>query len=217
MSITGKDLKGLFKLLSQRMQEGRNELSALDRAIGDGDHGVTMAVGWTAVCDALESLKDPNIASVFRTAGTSFLRAVGATVGPLYATGLFDMAVWCNDRTRLDGDDVVPLFEVFIGGLTRRGHAEVGQKTMMDTWIPAYKALYDVWSLDPKGAVQVALEAAEVGCLSTQDMLAVQGRAGRLGERSRGHQDPGARSALMLFETTVYWLQLSPEQRDYGL
>ncbi len=210
MSITGNDLKGLFKALAQRMHDARGELSALDRAIGDGDHGVTMAVGWTAVSEAIELLEDPDIASVFHTAGTVFLRAVGATVGPLYATGLLDMAKWSRDRRKLDMADALSVFEVFIGGLIRRGHASVGQKTMMDTWIPAYEAFRNAWPGGVRGAAQAALQAADAGCVATANMLAQQGRAGRLGERSRGHLDPGARSAYLLLETTVHWLQSAP-------
>lgn len=210
MTIEGQDLKPLFRVLAGRMQAARDELSALDRAIGDGDHGVTMAIGWTAVQEAVDALEAPDMATVFRTAGQAFLQAVGATVGPLYATGLLDMAQWCRDHETLESSDALPLFAAFVGGLSRRGRAVVGQKTMMDTWLPAYQAFEAGWSHGATTAARDALQAGAAGCRATEAMKAGTGRAGRLGERSRGHQDPGAQSAYLLLETTIHWFLSGP-------
>lgn len=206
MAIEGRDLQILSVVLADRMRQARDELTDLDRAIGDGDHGVTMDLGWQAVKDALLPLVDPSLNEALRVAGQTFLRTVGATVGPLYATGLLDMSTWTVNRKTLTAADSLPIFEVFVGGLTRRGHAVLGDKTMMDTWLPALDAFRAGFPRGINVAANKALAAAHQGVLATGQMTALKGRAGRLGERSVGHVDPGARSAYIILETTIIWL-----------
>lgn len=201
---TSEDVVQIIRAVVHRMHDVREVLGELDRAIGDGDHGVTMDVGWQAVEEALERLDAPSLEDVFRTAGVSFLRAVGATVGPLYATALLDLAQWIKGRAVLTAADTLPMFEVFVGGLTRRGHAVAGDKTMMDVWIPALAAFREQFVVSgPWNAAVAAEQAAYNGWQSTTMMKAAMGRASRLGDRSIGHADAGARSAYEILATVV--------------
>lgn len=205
MPITGNDLISIIQAISKRMHDERDALCELDRAIGDGDHGVAMDIGWTSVSESVEALRDPSVTEIFHTASQVFLRSVGATVGPLYATGLLDMSVWARDHQCLTSNDILPLFETFVNGLERRGRATMGEKTMIDVWVPALNAFRMAIPNGSSMAVHAALQAAREGYLSTANMVAVKGRASRLGTRSEGHVDPGARSAYLLLETVAQW------------
>lgn len=207
----GIDSQALIDLLTTvqgSIHRARDELTQLDIAIGDGDHGITMDCGWKAIVDACVPLAHKNPGSVLKVAAASFLKAVGATVGPLYATGFLRMAQMLGARTVITGPDTVLLFEAFVQGLLDRGHAVLGDKTMMDVWIPAMRAFREEAqsTSNLSDAARFALQAACQGLEATRNLAAKTGRASRLGARSVGAVDPGALSAYIIFSTTVTWL-----------
>jgi phosphoenolpyruvate---glycerone phosphotransferase subunit DhaL len=190
--ITSARLVEMFDAIAGAMAADRERLCALDGVIGDADHGIAMELGFNAVREALATLDAASAepTAIFNTAAKSFLNAVGASSGPLYATAFLRAGAAVKGRQRLDSADIAKIIQAMAQGIHDRGKAEPGEKTMMDAWGPASAAA-------PEG-LDAALAAATQGAESTTAMLAAKGRAARLGERSRGHMDPGAASAVTL-------------------
>lgn len=178
------------------MDENRDALCALDGAIGDGDHGVAMALGFGAVREALAGLgAEATPADVLNAAARAFLGSVGASCGPLYATAMMRAAAAVRGKPALGPGDMAPLIAGMAEGIAHRGKAAPGDKTMLDAWAPAAAAAAEA----PQGeAWAAALAAARTGAEATAGMEARLGRAARLGARSLGHKDPGAASAVMV-------------------
>lgn len=194
----------MFERMSEMIETEKDHLSELDGAIGDGDHGITMSIGFKAVMAALAAL-DLDAASpsdVLSTAASGFLDAVGASTGPLYATGFRRAAQALAGRDQLDLAAFRDMLAAISQGIRDRGKAQRGDKTMLDVWLPAAEAAavavadnrssQDFWK-----AVETA---AENGAVATATMVAAKGRAARLRERSLGHADPGAVSAALLIK-----------------
>jgi len=202
--ITPMDFVALLRLVSQRIAAEQDWLSELDRAIGDGDHGSSMAGGWQAALDAIDALPEPlNFSSVCGAAARGFVNSAGGATGPLYATILMRGGAAVKDREALDLEALASFFEAAGRGIRERGKSEPGDKTMLDAWLPAVEAL-NAARTDRKtlaAALNEAAEAAEKGAEATRHMAARLGRASRLGARSQGHIDPGAASAALLFRT----------------
>lgn len=192
--FTTADLRALFQAWADRMQAERDALCQLDGAVGDGDHGIAMAQGMAAaaraVAEAQGSLQD-----LCTAAAKGFLNAVGASSGPLYATGLLRMAKQLGPVDAVPLTAVVQIIPALRDGIAHRGKAVPGQKTMLDAWHPAAEAVGQ--GLPLTGVVQAAAAGAE----ATAAMIATLGRAERLGARTLGHVDPGAVSAAMLVDT----------------
>jgi dihydroxyacetone kinase-like protein len=210
MIFTADDFKRFLKAVVYEVEEKKDYLSELDRKLGDGDHGVTMSIGWQAIDEKLNNeLKDEeDISKICITAGRTFLSAVGSSVGPLYATGLLRGAKAIQNKVDLTEADIKEFWIAFIDGIKERGKAEVGDKTMVDTLQPALECLqeYNPQSTDFLKAFSETVGAAKKGMESTKDLLSKKGRSSRLGERSIGNQDPGATSAFLIlnaFLTTV--------------
>jgi dihydroxyacetone kinase-like protein len=193
MDFSTSDLKHLFARLADRMSKERDALCALDGAIGDGDHGIAMEQGMKAAADQIQSL-DGSLQDVFNAAAKGFLNAVGASSGPLYATGFLRAGKAVGSRQAMPKDDLRLVIVAIRDGIQHRGKAEPGQKTMIDAWHPAAEAA-------AKGATPASiLAAATDGMEATKPMLATLGRASRLGDRVIGHPDPGSVSAVMIIE-----------------
>ncbi|WP_066157624.1 dihydroxyacetone kinase subunit DhaL [Halalkalibacter krulwichiae] len=204
MKFTAKDLLTYLKNVVEVMEENKDYLCELDRKLGDGDHGVTMSIGWQAINEKLQDeLKDEeDCGRICITTGRTFLSAVGSSVGPLYATGFLRGAKVVQNKTEVTGEDVKEFWIAFIEGIKERGQAEVGDKTMVDTLQPALESLKELQSTEDfvEGFAKV-VAAAKTGMESTKDLLSKRGRSSRLGERSIGNQDPGATSAYLILET----------------
>ncbi|TPL91694.1 dihydroxyacetone kinase subunit DhaL [Mesorhizobium sp. B2-3-12] len=200
MTIGASDLKRMFDAIAVAIEADRDRLCQLDGVIGDADHGIAMALGFNAVRDALASLDlaatEPT--GLLNTAAKSFLNAVGASSGPLYATAFMRAAAAVKGKAELADSDVVALFQAMAQGIRDRGKAETGEKTMVDAWQPAAEAAgaSNAAGKSLAESLQAALAAAERGAEATKDMIAAKGRSSRLGERSLGHMDPGAASAV---------------------
>ncbi|MFD1798169.1 dihydroxyacetone kinase subunit DhaK [Paracoccus aurantiacus] len=174
-------------------------LSDLDGQIGDGDHGVSMAQGWRAVLHALDDAPtDETISQTCGRMGSAFLDAVGASSGPLYATAFQYAGHAVADRLDLDAPALAALIAAAADGITTRGGAVIGDKTMADAWIPAADVARQNADTDVVRLMQAVAKAAEAGMNATADLEARKGRAAKLGKRSLGHVDPGAASAFLL-------------------
>ncbi|TIO08705.1 MAG: dihydroxyacetone kinase subunit L [Mesorhizobium sp.] len=199
-SIDAADLKRMFDAIAMAIEADKDRLCQLDGVIGDADHGIAMALGFGAVRDALAPLDLAAIepTALLNTAAKSFLNAVGASSGPLYATAFMRGAVAVKGKANLAGADVIALFQAMAQGIQDRGKAEIGEKTMVDAWLPAAQAAAATHAAGKtlSESLAAAVEAAERGAEATKDMVAAKGRSSRLGERSLGHMDPGAASAV---------------------
>jgi phosphoenolpyruvate---glycerone phosphotransferase subunit DhaL len=203
-SINASRLGEMFAEIARAIDADKDRLCELDGFIGDADHGIAMALGFNAARDALAGLDlsavDPT--TVLNTAAKSFLNAVGASSGPLYATAFMRGAAAVKGKTVLNDADTVAMFQAMAKGIQDRGKAEIGEKTMVDAWLPAAEAAGAVNA--SRGSLAACLtaaaDAARKGAAATKDMMAGKGRAARLGERSIGHIDPGAASAVIVVE-----------------
>ncbi len=207
--INTRDLIDLFTALDVAIESDKDRLCQLDGMIGDADHGITMAIGFSAVTAALRKL-DPATADptlVFNTAAKSFLNAVGASSGPLYATAFMRAGAAVKGRASLDREAIVAAVAAMAKGIQERGKGERGDKTMLDAWLPATEALEAAAAegKDLKACFAAAVDAAVAGAEATKSMVAARGRASRLGERALGHMDPGAASAVTILSTMAAW------------
>ena len=205
--MTGDDIKAMLLAVADRMDAERDALCVLDGEIGDADHGVAMAGGFGAVRTALAELDGATPTEVFNTAAKSFLNAVGASSGPLYATAFMRAGAAAKGREDLDDADAATLISAMADGIAHRGKAERGDKTMLDAWAPAAEAADAATGLSFAGVFRAAAVAAQSGAEATTDMQARLGRAARLGARSLGHQDPGATSAAMMLDAMASCLE----------
>lgn len=203
MNITANNLIDYFKQVVEVMEKEKDYLCDLDRKLGDGDHGVTMSIGFQAVNDELNGKlsEETDCGKISSTVGMTFLNAVGSSVGPLYATGFMRGGKAVKGKSELNDADLAAFWTAFIQGVKERGNANVGDKTMMDTLIPALDALEENFSGDFIPAFEKAVQAGKEGMESTKDLVSKIGRSSRLGDRSKGFQDPGATSAYMILDT----------------
>jgi phosphoenolpyruvate---glycerone phosphotransferase subunit DhaL len=175
-------------------------LTHLDAAIGDADHGINMDRGMSAAVAALEDEPPASPAALLKLVGMKLVSTTGGASGPLYGTLFLRMATAAGDVGSLDADGFAKALRAGLDGVVARGKAEAGDKTMYDALAPSVDAL-DVALAGgaPLGsALRTAVAAAEAGRDATIPMLARKGRASYLGERSVGHQDPGATSVALL-------------------
>ena len=182
------------------VRDAADELTALDSAIGDADHGANMRRGMTAVVGKLESAPDAGPAALLKSAGMTLVSTVGGASGPLYGTLFLRMATAAGDRTELDAAGFAAALRAGLDGVVARGKAAPGDKTMLDALVPAVDAL-DARLAEGNGlrdALRAAADAADAGSDATIPLVARKGRASYLGERSAGHRDPGAASTALL-------------------
>lgn len=190
----------------------RDWLSELDGVIGDGDHGVTMEIGWTAVAKALaEAPEGETIEATCKRMAKTFLDAVGASSGPLYATAFLRAGTAVSDRLNLDASAVAAWIDAASRGIRERGRTEPGDKTMVDAWVPAAEqALKAVANgASSLATMKAATAGAEAGMNATATIAARRGRAAKLGERSIGHIDPGAASTFVTLQAMTEALEKS--------
>lgn len=188
----------------------KDYLTDLDRQIADGDHGINMARGFQAAMDAVEEMDDTTKPGpVLETVGKAFIHNVGGAAGPLYGTGFIKAAAVCDEDTKLNVASFEKLLGAAIAGIEKRGHAKKGDKTMLDALIPIHacflpenaegKTLFEV--------LQDASHAAKEGVDYTKTIAARRGRASLVGERSIGHEDPGAVSSMLMYRALYSFLR----------
>ena len=177
-------------------------LTELDNVIGDGDHGINLARGFDAVKDVMPTFEGKDIGAVMKTIGMKLVSTVGGASGPLYGTAFMKAGAYLNGKQEMNMDDFIGMMEVAIDGIQKRGKAVQGEKTMLDAMIPAYEAMKASYEADAdvKKALDAGVAAAEEGIEYTKTIIATKGRASYLGERSIGHQDPGATSFTLMLK-----------------
>ena len=192
MTIDREARKRLFETVARRVIASADELTDLDRAIGDGDHGANMRRGFEAVLAAVDELSAKNLGESLKGVGTTLVMKVGGASGPLYGTLFMSLGKSLQDEVSCE--QVADAFAAAIDAVKARGKSDVGQKTMLDVLFPVLGVLREGGMELPMRLRAAAKDAAE----KTIPMRAIRGRASFLGERSVGHMDPGARSSALI-------------------
>jgi len=205
-SVTSMDANRVIDWLwrlAKVIEENKEELTRLDAAVGDADHGINMDRGFKKVVAKLPDLRGKEIGSIFRETALVLISSVGGASGPLYGTFFLKAAEHTAGKSEVTAADLGEAMRKGLSGLAERGKAMRGQKTMIDALEPAIeafeKAVQEGCGL--RDAMRLAEASAEQGMKDTISMVARKGRASYLGERSVGHQDPGATSAFFLIRT----------------
>lgn len=206
MAVDSAAIVAWLERSAARLHEQRAYLTDLDAAIGDADHGVNMDRGFTAVMAKLQAEGTPaDVGAVLKTVGATLVSTVGGASGPLYGTAFLRAGMALAGKDTLTASDVETGLEAALEGIKARGKAHAGEKTMIDALEPAINAFSAAIADhdDMRAALAAAVAAAEEGMRATIPLLATKGRASYLGERSIGHQDPGATSSALLLRTMV--------------
>lgn len=205
MSITRNDMINWIKAIAKVIGENSAYLTELDAAIGDADHGANMDRGFRAVMNKIVDLSNMDIGTAFKTLGMTLLSTVGGAGGPLYGTFFLQIGMKTVGKMELNLDEWTEAIEAALNGVVMRGKAELGDKTMVDALIPAVEALKKaVQDNQPiNKALELSAEAARQGMEGTTPLVARKGRASYLGERSAGHQDPGATSSYLILKAAA--------------
>ncbi len=201
--MTNEDNLRWLEHIADVLHENAAYLTQLDSPIGDADHGVNMDRGFKAVRDKFPSMAEMDISTQLKTVGMTLVSTVGGASGPLYGTAFLRAGTAVAGKGELDTADIVAMLEAFLGGIVARGKANPGEKTMVDALTPAVNTAKQALAegVTAKELAQRAAQAAEEGMKATVPLLATKGRASYLGERSIGHQDPGATSSWLILRS----------------
>jgi dihydroxyacetone kinase-like protein len=199
MSLDRVARERLVRALAGAVIEHADELTSLDQAIGDGDHGLNMKRGFEAVLAALPGLADKPLPEMLKAIGMTLVMKVGGASGPLVGTFFMELGKALPEQP--SRADLVVATEKAIDAVKARGRSEAGQKTLLDVLVPVHAVL--AGGGDARAIAIEAVEAAD----RTTPMLAIRGRASFLGERSIGHMDPGSRSASLLIGAAIETLE----------
>jgi len=200
MPITADDVIEFLHRAAGVLRENKEYLTELDSAIGDADHGINMDRGFQTVLKKLPSVENKDAGTILKTAGMALVSSVGGAGGPLYGTAFMQAGMAVAGKYELTAEDILAALDAALKGVVMRGKANLEDKTMVDAITPAVDAMREALK-DGAGtadALEQATVAAEKGMKDTIPMLARKGRASYLGERSIGHQDPGATSSYLL-------------------
>jgi dihydroxyacetone kinase-like protein len=204
-SLSYEDVLAWVRAYASTIAENREQLTKLDSAIGDADHGINMDRGMKAALAKLDGLEGGDVGSLLKTIGMALVSTVGGAGGPLYGTLFLQMGTATAGKSELEPDDWRAALEAGLTGVQLRGKAEPGDKTMVDALMPGKDALARALA-EGAGfaeALRRSATAAEEGMQATVPLVARKGRASYLGERSAGHQDPGATSSYLLLKTAA--------------
>ncbi len=205
MSVSYEDVERFVRRFADVIAEQKGFLTELDAAIGDADHGINMNRGMQAVVKKLDTVEGDDIGTLLKTVGMTLISTVGGAGGPLYGTLFLQLGTGAAGKSEITLSDWSGMVAAAVAGVQARGKAEPQDKTMVDALIPARDALATAVEAgegfaDGMGA---AASAAEEGMKATIPLVARKGRASYLGERSAGHQDPGATSTWLLMRTAA--------------
>jgi phosphoenolpyruvate---glycerone phosphotransferase subunit DhaL len=195
VTLTHEQISSLIRQAHTVISAHAEELTALDSAIGDADHGINMKRGFEALAAEADQLSAKPLGEALKAAGMKLVMTVGGASGPLFGTFLMTLG------KEIDGQPFPAAFAKAVDSVAARGKSERGQKTMLDVLYPLSEAM--AAGTPPSGLEAVAAQAAQ----STIPLMATRGRASFLGERSKGHMDPGSRSCVLLTGAVVRWLE----------
>jgi dihydroxyacetone kinase-like protein len=204
--VTRDQIVSWLEKTAEVLEENRKYLTDLDAAIGDADHGINMDRGFRKVMTQLPTVTNSDIGNILKTTGMALISSVGGAGGPLYGTLFMRAGMAVGSKQELTAEDLVTLFESALEGVVQRGKANLGDKTMVDALTPAVEALQSAvqdGSTDTVQVLQEAVAAAQQGMEDTIPLVARKGRASYLGERSAGHQDPGATSSYLILKALL--------------
>ncbi|EPZ0266525.1 dihydroxyacetone kinase [Serratia marcescens] len=203
MALTKQQVVDWLMRCGEVFSRERDFLTRLDTEIGDADHGLNMNRGFNKVVEKLPSVADKDIGFILKNTGMTLLSSVGGASGPLFGTFFIRVAQAANAKQSLDLAELQQMMQEGVEGVVMRGKAEPGDKTMCDAWWPVVESLGQSaqQNLSVAEALQRAADSAERAVESTITMQARKGRASYLGERSIGHQDPGATSVMLMMKT----------------
>ena len=201
MADKAKVLEILDRVI-QDMDDQKAFLTELDNVIGDGDHGINMDRGFQAVKKQMPTYADLEVDGILKDVGKQLMKVVGGSAGPLYGSAFKKSGVYLKGKTEITMDDFIGMMDTSIEQIQKLGHAVEGEKTMLDAMIPATRAMKESYAADGdyKKALEAGVAAAEAGVEYTKTIIATKGRASYLGERSIGHQDPGATSFTFMLK-----------------
>jgi len=203
MAVTTVQLVAWLERYAGVLAEQKQYLTGLDAAIGDGDHGINMDRGFQSVLAKIEPVKDKDAGTLLKTTGMALVGSVGGAGGPLYGTFFLRAGAALDAKTTVSPDELAGALEAGLKGVVERGKANLNDKTMVDALTPAIEAakarLHEGAPI--ADALSAAVDAAETGMKATIPMKALKGRASYLGDRSIGHQDPGATSSYYMLRT----------------
>ena len=189
-------------LISQRIEKEKDFLTSLDNDIADGDHGINLNRGFQEVDKAIANSSDKLPGDILKMVGMTLLSKVGGASGPLFGTAFLKSAMYLKDKKEIDIDDFLACLNEAIEGIKTRGKAIYGEKTMLDSMIPSLEEMKKTLTLgkSEKEVLEAGVKKAYEGIEFTKTIVATKGRASYCGERSIGHQDPGATSYTYILE-----------------
>ena len=204
-TVTKEQVVRWLEATAAVLEANKGYLTDLDSAIGDADHGTNMDRGFKKVMEKLPTVADKDIGNILKTVGMTLISTVGGASGPLYGTFYMRGGMAADAKEELDADDLVNVLQGAVDGIVQRGRAQPGDKTMVDALLPALAALKEAVASGQElpAAVAAAVAAAEQGMKDTIPLQARKGRASYLGERSIGHQDPGATSSHLILNALL--------------
>ncbi len=204
-TVTKEQIVRWLESTAAVLEANKGYLTDLDSAIGDADHGTNMDRGFKKVMEKLPTVADKDIGNILKTVGMTLISSVGGASGPLYGTFYMRGGMAADAKEELEADDLVNVLQGAVDGIIQRGRAQPGDKTMVDALLPALAALKAAVadSQDVRAGMVAAVAAAEQGMKDTIPLQARKGRASYLGERSIGHQDPGATSSHLILNALL--------------
>lgn len=208
-TVTKEQVVRWLEATAAVLEANKGYLTDLDSAIGDADHGTNMDRGFKKVMEKLPTVADKDIGNILKTVGMTLISSVGGASGPLYGTFYMRGGMAADAKEELDNEDLVNVLQGAVDGIIQRGRAQPGDKTMVDALLPALDALKAAVA-EGQGAADAlaaAVAAAEQGMKDTIPLQARKGRASYLGERSIGHQDPGATSSYLILNALLETLR----------
>lgn len=206
MSIDIIKIKEWLSSVADDYEENKDYLTQLDSDIGDADHGINMNRGFKLVKDMINNENKDKISDILKSTGTILIKNIGGSSGPLYGTFFLNAGMLSNNKDEISLSDITNIFDKGANAISSLGKSKAGEKTMLDTLFPALDAMKESINEnieDTELFKNKVMAAAENGMKSTIDMLATKGRASYLGERSIGHQDPGATSMYMMIKNLL--------------
>ncbi len=211
MPVNTTEIKVLIQAAAAIIQENAEEVTALDQAIGDGDHVTNLQRGLAALEGVAEELGTLDWSAAFQKMGMSVMSTVGGAAGSLYGTFFIAMSKAMKDK-EMNQQNLAEAFGQGVESMKQRGKADVGEKTMLDVLIPVADALRSAAeeSQQLPQVLETINRVAETGCESTRDLLAAKGRASFLGERARGHIDAGAKTSQLMIQAITQVLAQNP-------
>lgn len=199
--LAANDLRAIFARLNARAAEQKDYLISLDAAMGDGDLGLTMAAGFAKANEVLAASPEPRLGKLLRTAGEAFAEAAPSTMGTLLASAFLGGGKVLGDVERAGTPELAQMFSGMVDGIAARGKSKVGEKTILDVFVPVVNALQSAGQKALTAAVPEAVNAANQGYEAAKQMIAMHGRAAFYGDKSVGQPDPGCAVGLLIVNT----------------